>query len=204
MSEQILRTYQSRRNSVSLVQTEGERFVRKTFSEEEALQKELQMYHLLQDKNLPCAKVLGSDKKTLLLSELPGRNLVECLEEQEQTGVPVWEIWEKLAAWLIAFHRYTGFVMTDVNLRNFLYDEGTKTLYGLDFEECAESSPELPAAAVAAFIRTYKPEHTPLKQEIAGFVLNLFAEYCEKKVDQLLLLSVEQERRIITRRKNRI
>ncbi len=204
MSEQILRTYKSRRNSVSLVQTDGGRFVKKTFSEDEAFQKELQIYGLLQDKNLPCAKVIGADHKTLLLSELPGRNLVECLEEQERRGTPVWEIWEKLAAWLMAFRQHTGLVMTDVNLRNFLYDEPTKTLYGVDFEECDVGSMVPPAASVAAFIRTYKPEHTPLKQEIAGFVLNLFARYCDEKVDHLFLESVRQEETLSARRKNRI
>lgn len=204
MAEQTVRKYESRRNSASLVQTDAGRFVVKTFAEEASFQKELHMYSLLRDTDLPCAKVIGAENKTLVLSELPGQNLVECLQQQERTGLPVWEVWEKLVAWLTAFHRHTGFVMTDVNLRNFLYDENTKMLYGLDFEECSVGSMIIPAASVAAFIRTYKPENTLLKQEISKYVLQLFARSCEMEVDGLLLESARQEAKILARRKNRI
>ena len=202
MEEQLL--YKSRRNSVGLVQTDAGRFVIKTFSEEGPFQKELQIYRLLQDQNIPCAKVIRAEDKTLLLSELPGQNLVECLEQQERTGVPVWDVWKKLVAWLTAFARHTGFWMTDVNLRNFLYDEKTKTLYGLDFEECDVCSMVIPAASVAAFIRTYKPENTLLKQEISQYVLNLFAKNCTIDAEHLFLESARQEAKILARRKNRI
>jgi len=202
MAEQVL--YTSRRNSVGLVQTDAGRFVVKTFSEEGPFQKELQIYRLLQDKNIPCAKVIRAENKTLVLSELPGQNLVECLEQQERTGVPVWDVWEKLVEWLIAFAQHTGFMMTDVNLRNFLYDEKTNTLYGLDFEGCDVCSMVMPAASVAAFIRTYKPENTLLKQEISQYVLNLFAKNCAIDADRLFLESKRQETMLLQRRKNRI
>lgn len=204
MAEQILGKYKSRRNSASLVQTDAGRVVIKTFAEEASFQKELQIYRLLQNKDLPCAKVISADNKTLVLSELPGQNLVECLEQQERTGRPLWEAWEKLVAWLTAFQRHTGFTMTDVNLRNFLYDEKTKMLYGLDFEECSVCSMIVPAASVAAYIRTYSPENTPLKQEISQYVLKLFAKNCEMEVESLFLETARQEEKILTRRKNRI
>lgn len=204
MAEQILGKYKSRRNSASLVQTDAGRVVIKTFAEEASFQKELQIYRLLQNKDLPCAKVISADNKTLVLSELPGHSLVECLEQQERTGQPLWEAWEKLVAWLTAFQRHTGFTMTDVNLRNFLYDEKTKMLYGLDFEECDVCSMLIPAASVAAYIRTYRPENTPLKQEISQYVLKLFAKNCEMEVESLFLETARQEEKILTRRKNRI
>lgn len=203
MAEQALGKYKSRRNSARLVQTDAGRFVVKTFSEKGSFQKELQIYRLLQGKDVPCAKVIRADNKTLVLSELPGQNLVECLQQQEQTGMPVWEVWEKLVAWLTAFQRHTGFVMTDVNLRNFLYDEKTKILCGLDFEECGVGSMVIPAARVAAFIRTYKPENTALKQEISQYVLNLFAQSCSLEFDVLFRESRRQEVKILERRKNR-
>ena len=137
MTDIILEKYKSRRNSTVLVQTDTGRAVVKTFSEEEAFQRELQIYRLLEDKDLPCAKVIQAENRTLILSELPGKNLVDCLMQQEETGTPVWEVWEKLVAWLTAFFRHTGFVMTDVNLRNFVYDEKENVLYGLDFEQCS-------------------------------------------------------------------
>lgn len=204
MTEQIVKQYKSRRNSASLVQSDAGRLVVKTFAEEESFQKELQIYRLLENRELPCAKVIRAENRTLVLSELPGQNLVDCLERQERTGLPVWDVWEKLVNWLILFQRYTGYTMTDVNLRNFLYDENTKILYGLDFEECGSCNMIIPAAGVAAFIRTYEPEHTALKQEISQYVLKLFAQNCRMEEDRLFLESKRQEEYIMERRKNRI
>ena len=201
MAEQTWKEYKSRRNSVGLVQTDAGRFVIKTFADEASFQNELHIYSLLQDKALPCAKVIRAEDKTLVLSELPGQNLVECLQQQEQMGRPVWDVWQKLVAWLTAFTRRTGLVMTDVNLRNFLYDEKTKILYAVDFEECGVGSPVICAARVAAFIRTYKPENTLLKQEISQYVLNLFARSCSLEVDDLLRQSRWQEEKLLERRK---
>lgn len=203
MAEQILEQYFSRRNSAALVQTNAGRFVVKTFSEESSFQKELQIYSLLQDTDLPCAKVIHADNQTLALTQLPGQNLVACLQQQELTGIPQWEVWEKLVVWLTAFQQRTGFVMTDVNLRNFLYDEKAKTLYGLDFEECSIGSMLIPAARVAAYIRTYAPENTSLKQEISQYVLNLFAHSCGLELAALAQESRQQEAKILQRRKNR-
>ena len=204
MAEETLVKYKSRRNSARLVQTDGGRVVIKTFAEEEVFQKELQIYRLLQDKDLPCAKVIRAENNTLVLSELPGQNLVECLEQQERMGQPIWDVWEKLVEWLTAFTRHTGFVMTDVNLRNFLYDENTKILYGLDFEQCGPWDMMIPAARVGAYIRTYKPENTPIKQEISQYVLGLFAQSWGLEADTLLQESERQEMEILQRRKNRI
>lgn len=203
MAEQIIAKFKSRRNSAELVQTDAGRVVVKTFAQEDMFQKELQIYRLLQGKDIPCAKMIMADNKILVLSELPGQNLVECLERQEQTGIPVWEVWDKLVAWLTAFQQYTGYVMTDVNLRNFIYDENTKILYGLDFEESGVCSMIIPAASLAAYIRTYKPENTPLKQEISQYVLKLFAKNCEMEVKDLFLETARQEMIISARRKNR-
>lgn len=203
MEDQTLWKYKSRRNDVSLIQTDQGRIVIKTFSEEDAFEKELHIYSLLKGKDIPCAKVICAEGKTLALSELPGQNLVKCLEAQEQAGLPRWDVWEKLVAWLAEFHLQTGFVMTDVNLRNFLYDEESKILYGLDFEQCQTGSMTVPAASVAAFIRTYKPENTPLKQEISEYILKLFAHNCKMEVDSLFLETAEQELKILARRKNK-
>lgn len=204
MAKRIVEKYQSRRNSAVLVQTDTGRAVVKTFIEEEAFQRELQIYRLLRDKDLPCARVIEAGDRILMLSELPGKNLVDCLAQQEETGIPVWEIWEKLAAWLAAFYRHTGFVMTDVNLRNFLYDEKENMLYGLDFEECSTGNVITSAAGVAAFVRTYKPENTLLKGKISQYILERFAQNCGLEVDELFLESKRQETKILQRRNNRI
>ena len=202
MAERILENFKSRRNHACLVQGPAGRKVVKTFCEEAFFQRELQIYRLLQNKGIPCAEVIAIEGNSLVLSELPGQNLVDWLDRQEQTGRPIWEIWDKLVAWLCTFWHWTGLVMTDVNLRNFLYDETTKTLYGLDFEECREGNIEISAARVAAFVRTYKPENTSLKQEISRYILVLFAQNCGLEVEALFLESKRQETHILQRRKN--
>ena len=201
MAEIILRQYKSRRNRAVLVQTEKGTAVVKTFSAEEAFQKELQIYERLRNTDIPCAQVLSVRDNMLMLSCLPGKNLVECLQQQEERKQPLWDVWDQLAAWLISFHRQTGLGMTDVNLRNFIYDENTKTLYGLDFEECSPCDISIPAARAAAFIRTYKPENTPLKQEISRYLLRRFAEEYEMEVEALTAESARQEAILLTRRK---
>jgi len=204
MNEKTILKYKSRRNNVRLVQNNAERYVVKSFSSEENFKKEFKIYRMLQERDFPCAKVIMTYEKTLLLTELPGSNLVDCLEEQEKTGYAIWEIWEKLVGWLTALQKQTGFVMTDLNLRNFLYDKKSKTLYGLDFEECTTSDVITPAASLAAFIRNYFPENTPLKQEISKYVLDLFAQNYGLEMDILLCESKKQETILLERRKNRI
>lgn len=204
MEEKKLKQYKSRRNGACLVQTDTGKAVRKTFTEDGAFEKEVQIYALLQNTDIPCARVLSIDGRTLVLSELPGITLVDCLSQQEAARQPLWDVWDKLAAWLIGFHRHTGFVMTDVNLRNFLYDEKSQTLYGLDFEECAPGSLLEVAAGIAAFIRTYAPANTPLKQEISQYILTLFARDCSLDLDELFRESGRQEATILERRNKRI
>ena len=202
MAEQRLRSYQSRRNRAELFQTLDGQFVRKTFCDEASFEKELQIYRLLQDTPLPCAKVLRTEENALVLTRLPGQTLVECLEQQEQTGVMDREVWRKLAAWLADFHRHTGFVMTDVNLRNFLYDSQTKTLHGLDFEECDTGSKQLCAARVLAFLLSYRPQNTRMKQDISMYLMQLFTQQWGLDSD-LLFGEVLRQKAVLRNRRNK-
>lgn len=203
MEKQRIKSFRSRRNRVELIQTDEGRVVIKAFFEESSFQKELQIYRSLQDSQVTCPKLIAAEDKLLMLSPLPGQTLVDVLQQQEQTGVINWDVWEKLTDWLLLFWQHTGLVMTDVNLRNFMYDENTNMLYGLDFEQCREAAPEECAATLAAFIRTYRPENTPLKHRISQFVLTRFAKALEVEMDILCDLSARQEREILQRRKNR-
>jgi len=204
MEKERIKQYKSRRNEACLVQTGTGKAVRKTFTEDGAFEREVQIYTLLENTDIPCAKVLSVEERTLVLTKLPGETLVDCLSRQEAAGQPLWDVWDKLAAWLIGFHDHTGFVMTDVNLRNFLYDEKSQTLYGLDFEECAPGSLLTVAAGIAAFIRTYAPANTPLKREVSQYILNLFASSCSLDLNDLLRESGRQEATILERRNKRI
>lgn len=204
MSERILHQYRSRRNCAQLIKMNGTVFVEKQFPEIENFRRELQIYRKLQGRSLPHAQVISAADRTLLLTHLPGKNLVEILDTQESTGTIDWHVWDKLVKWIADFYCLTGFVMTDVNLRNFLYDDAAKTLYGLDFEECTEGDPALMVSRLAAFIRTYAPENTPLKQEIAEFVLTGLSRQISLDLQILLLETQKQEALLLMRRRSRI
>lgn len=204
MEKQLMQSFQSRRNRVQLMQTEAGPVVIKRFREEASYRRELEIYKTLGNTSVACPKLLAAEEKQLVLSLLPGKTLVDCLQQQEETGKPAWEVWQQLTDWLISFWQHTGFIMTDVNLRNFLYDEKTAVLYGLDFEQSAQGTMALCAAALAAFVRTYRPENTPLKLEISQYILELFAKKLDTQVSELAALSAQQETHILQRRKNRI
>ena len=145
--------------------------------------------------------MLGAYGQTLLLSHLPGHTLVEELERQENTGAIQWGPWDQLLNWLTEFSRLTGMVMTDVNLRNFLYDGNV--LYGLDFEECAPGDPAVAVAGAAAFIRLYHPTHTPIKKQISQYILERFAQNSGKEVQWLQSESARREEALLERRRQK-
>lgn len=200
---QILRQYESRRNRAQLIKTSEGIFVQKEYHQVEAYLREKSIYERLRYCDLPCAKLIRDEKQKLLITLLPGRNLVDILSEQEATGRICWSVWDKLADWLSEFYRLTGLVMQDVNLRNFLYDDQTGTLYGLDFEECGKGDPLSMAALLAAYIQTYAPENTPLKQEISDYVLQSFSRQLGIPFQALTLETQKQEAFLHRRRKSR-
>ncbi len=204
VAERVLCKYKSRRNNTYLIQSETDCYVSKRFLTMEGFRRELEVYKLLRDRGLPSAQVAAVLDMQLLLTKLPGSDLVDCLERQERSQYPKWLLWEKLVDWQLRFHEITGFVMTDVNLRNFLYDDQAKVLYGVDFEECTRGSLFESAAKTAAFIRTYDPENTPMKQNISKFVLQRFAQSCGFEMDLLFRESKRQELLLLERRKNKI
>lgn len=203
MNTKILLQYKSRRNCAQLIQTDDDILIRKMYQQPKSYRQELQAYELLQGSSIPHAELVCSREQLLMLTLLPGRDLVEILEQQETTGVVNWTVWDKLADWLSEFYRVTGLVMQDVNLRNFLYDDQTGTLYGLDFEECGKGDPLFMAALLAAYIQTYAPENTPLKQEISDYVLQSFSRQLGIPFQALTLETKKQEAFLHRRRKSR-
>lgn len=199
MSE-VLQTYKSRRNQAQLVQTPAGIAVRKRFAQQDSFLNELAVYKMLETSGLPAAKVITASQQTLLLTHLPGQTMLLVLEQQEITGVDLVP-WDALTDWLLAFHRAAGLVMTDPNLRNFLWDG--ETLAGVDFEECAPGAPVQTAARLAAYIRTYDPGNTPAKKQIAAHMLGRFSDALGVDPQDLYRLSDQEELCLLQRRKNK-
>ena len=203
MAEQILYRFQSRRNEVLLVKTCTGVMVRKHYRRGEDCRREQKVYELLRKSSIPHACLTDSGPSWIQMRYLPGVNLVDILEKQEISGCVNWTVWKKLAQWLVDFYKLTGLVVTDVNLRNFLYEEETENVYGLDFEGCSDGSLCQTAALLAAYIQNYAPEKTPMKREIAVYVLQFFSEYLNIPVQELLSETEKQERFLTERRQKK-
>ena len=195
--------YKSRRNQVWLCHVEDHPMVVKSYQSSDAFFREQNIYKCLQNRKLPHAKVISAADDRLVMTHLPGENLVDVLDRQERSGIIHWTVWEKLVSWLVDFHRITGCIMTDANLRNFLYASETDTLYGVDFEACEEGSMTQMAALLAAYIRNYAPENTPIKRKIAEYVLQEFSRCLSVPLQELLMETENQEAFLLERRKKK-
>ena len=148
--------------------------VEKRFQTAALAENEAKVYRLLEGTPLPHAQVLKSESDRLLLSYLPGITYAELLMQQESAGNLDYAPWDSLVNWIMDFHRCTGLVMTDVNLKNFLYDAAHQITYGIDFEECRQGNLVETAAQLCAFVRLYAPEDTPLKRQISNRLQSAF------------------------------
>lgn len=193
----------SRRNVVKLIQTDHGKAVLKEYRNDETWAHEQMVYQWLQNSTLPHAKIIEVYPKKILLTHLPGRVLTDWMDEQEATGIICWDMWDKLVSWLTDFYHETGLVMTDPNLRNFIYDAETETLYGLDFEECAEKDITESIGRLAAFLLLYDPSYTRIKQAIADCILRKFVDRFNIKPEVLLNETKKQEAILRSRRMSR-
>lgn len=197
----VIRSFTSKRNEVFLAQTGNGPCVVKRFADREDANREKEIYSLLSESSLPTAELLFADECELRLSYIEGDNFTELLERQEDSGSADFAPWEALAAWLVRFHKETGLVMTDCNLRNFICGEDGR-VFGIDFEESREGSFLTMAGSVCAFVELYHPEKTPVKQSVSGFLQSKFAEYAgipRKTIAE----ETERQEAVILERRNR-
>ena len=197
----LIRSFTSKRNEVFLAQTGSSLCVVKRFADREDAKREREIYSLLSESSLLTAKLLFADECELRLSYIEGTNFTELLEQQEEAGAADFAPWEALAGWLDCFHKRTGLVMGDCNLRNFICGTDGRA-FGLDFEECCEGSFLTMASSVCAFVQLYHPEKTPLKLSVSDFLQGKFAEYTgisRKTIEE----ETERQEAVILERRNR-
>lgn len=162
----IVKIFKSKQNKVRLIEfTDDERkigMVEKNFSSKSQLEKEVLMVELLKKSNLESPECYLQFENILLYQYLPGETLCEILEHSEdnndeETLVPFYQVIE----WLEAFHRETGFIMYDINLRNFL--NVNEKIVAIDFEDARKMDLEVDYGRLLAFILTYDPSFTHWK-----------------------------------------
>lgn len=184
-----------------LMKTEEGFVVRKKFRQRTDFLREQNIYQMLSGTDLPHAEIVDIGDQVIRMLPIPGKNMVEILEIQENTGRIDWRVWDGLVEWLLAFADLTGCVMMDVNLRNFLYDEVEQRIYGLDFEECMEGDILTVPPKLAAYIRNYVPEQTWIKKKIADHILRLFSGRLSADLQEMHVQTAVQEILLQERRK---
>lgn len=175
MRVETVKTFKSKRNRVSLIDTERGLLVEKVYPDSGNAAKEAGIYDLLRGHALKTPQLIKAEEGRLLLSYLQGTDFVRLLEQQEETK-PDYAPWDKLVDWILAFYKATGFALTDVNLRNFLYDSESGEVFGLDFEECGPGETREMIAGLCAYILLYDPPYTSVKKQIVQHVQKYGAE----------------------------
>ncbi len=196
-----LRRFRSRRNDVRLVSGGQGPVVEKIFADRACAEKEIFVYDLLRGRTLRVPRLIEVKADRIYLSYLQGQDFVTLLEQQEKTGVDM-HPWFLLVDWLLEFHRLTGLIMTDVNLRNFLYLPDERTAAGLDFEQCAPGEPAEMMACLCAFILLYNPPFTQEKNSIVREIGRCLAEKGVCRSDVLRQKCAREIGRLQSRRKN--
>lgn len=199
----------SKKNYVYKKRAGSEDVVIKVFTAQDRFKTEKQMGEMLENSGLLTPRSLYVNEASLIImySYVNSSPVVDLIETLELTKAE--EIIEKICAWLVDFYSITlktmgcQYILGDIHLRNFLYEEATNQVYGLDFEECRPGRIETDAARLFVFILHYEPAFTPRKKALAaGFweSLNALLVLDEKFFHQ----EIEREtKELLERRKNR-
>lgn len=154
--------FYSKRNQIYPRVDNSEAVVEKHFHSLCDWEKEVAAYELLEGK-LPVPPVMKCRPCYLEMRYCAFPTILRVLEGQEREGFHV-APWHRLARWLSDCYSITGMLPSDPNLRNFLWDQTHQTIYGLDFESFDSVTPEECGAALIAYLLSYDPANTEVKQ----------------------------------------
>ncbi len=120
-------------------------------------------------------RLLMRGQNALCLEYLPGKTLLEILEEAECACQSPNAALDRLLDFLSYFYQaMPGQKYGDVNLRNFI-DTG-RGMCGVDMEETAEGMPYTDIGRAAAFLLTYRPAYTQYKEDAAAYLIHTAAQ----------------------------
>lgn len=150
--------------------------VSKSFTDRSRFQMEKKIGDLLVDSDLltPARQAVDEPGLTIRYEYVRGIPVVDLIEAIQLNQAE--EIISKICAWMINFYaltlRKTGsqYILGDIHLRNFLYEEISQQIYGLDFEECRCGRIESDAARLYVFILHYDPAFTLRKKRLAASI----------------------------------
>lgn len=114
--------------------------------------------------------ILAKGRCSLCMQYIPGKTLLQCLENAEEQKRPYEEYIDLFLRFLQdVYTANSGQIYGDVNLRNFILTKGG--LWGVDLEESCKGSISTDIGKAAAFILTYRPAGTEYKQKTASYFI---------------------------------
>lgn len=178
--------FYSKRNQVYPCVYSGRGAVEKHFLKIEDWKQEFLLYNALSAR-LTLPEVLHSEPRLLVTEYCAQPTFLAVLEEQEWTGFRS-APWLALSNWLQRCHTLCKQLPGDGNLRNFLWDEKTGSVIGLDLEGYQTRALTVCGAELIAAILAYDPRDTPVKRHAAaalGTTLNVAPAAIESAVKKL-------------------
>ena len=128
----------------------------------------------LHAQGLAVPKFLGIEGNTITMEYIPAAPIPDLIDEWEDRPNPAAQdlAMRGIVSWLAEYYIVipSGQSRGDINGRNFLFD-GQK-IWGVDFEYDAYDTIESDIGNLLAFILTYNPAHTALKQSLATAIVH--------------------------------
>ena len=141
----------------------------KRFEDAKAFRRELEMVKKLHGAGIAVPKVVDAADNTIVYEWIDGGTYHTLTERFERKHAAA------LIEWLERYYRTAGVLRGDVNLRNFIYCDGTDECYSVDFEdECAARDREEDFGRMIAFAVTYEPPFSDAKKRCAKFLIDEF------------------------------
>lgn len=193
MDVKKLQTFRSRKNEVSLVETQdGQRAVLKEFPEEEKQRVAIEFAILVRagKSGVPVPKIIHWEEGFIQLEFLEGRPLVDAINDPEIDMKKKECMARALGRWLCEFHSVfakESIIRGDCTLRNFIWSDKVDSsirdasaprdsrVWGLDFEEAGLGEPVNDVAEACASILDTDPMLTVDKVKLCRKMLKAYS-----------------------------
>ncbi len=170
----------SKKNHIYRGQTGQQEVVVKHFTDPGRFQMEKEIGTLLQETDLSTPRRLSvkEQEQEIIYAYVPAVPLVDIIETEDLHKL--YAVFTRMCAWMMKFYTIirekTGrqYILGDVHLRNFIYDDRDDQIYGVDFEECRPGRIETDVARLYTFILHYEPAFTARKIKLSEYVQKTF------------------------------
>ncbi len=168
---QLLGRFRSKRNDVFKVRVitgdgSARTVVIKEFTDPDRFSEEIRTLRLLQVRGVPVPRLHHAEDGAAVYEFIEGKVLVDCIyrfPDQVTKGLS-----ESLKQIYDALDEHSSeLILRDMNMRNFIRQSGTDTVYRVDFESTSRGRREEDAGRLCAFCLSYDPPFTPQKMRTA-------------------------------------